>query len=266
MFLSTVAKYIKLSLLMIKINLKAQIEYKISFITQIFSTIFSLTTFAVIWAIFFMRFSDINGWQLTDSMLLLAISSINLGLINFFCEGVFDIAKIISSGELDIYLTYPKSTLWQLVTNKTFAAGLGDIAFGIFLLFFAGSLSAKQIILFTFLTILTSIIFFSFLVIVNSIGFFVKNFEEAADQFFVCFWFYSFTPQKNFHGLFKILTMTIIPGFFIAELPVSIIREFNFYKLLIMFIFTVFIFSLAVCIFKVGLKRYESGNLFQVRQ
>ena len=265
MFLSTPAKYIKLSALMIKINILSAMTYKVSFVMQIIGMIIGDTSFAIMWAIFFKRFPMINGWQSNDMMVLMALSSINFGLCSFFAGGIWDLAKKITSAELDQHITAPQNTLWSIATSKSFVHGLGEIFFGISLYILFGNLSFFSILQFTILTLATAIILFNFQVITQSISFFVGNFEDAADQFYVALAFCTYTPQGSFTGFFKIIMFTIIPGFFVAELPIKIIKTFNVYYFLLLLAFTAITCFLAIFTFKQGLKRYESGNLMNVK-
>ncbi|KKP24345.1 MAG: hypothetical protein SZ59_C0002G0191 [candidate division TM6 bacterium GW2011_GWF2_28_16] len=265
MFLSTLAKYIKLSFLMFKINLQSAMTYKISFIMQIFGLAIGDASFAVMWTFFFKRFPVINGWQVHDMMLLMALSSINFGLFEFFSGGLWDLAHKITTAELDQHIIFPQNSLWSISTSKSFIPGLGEIALGIVLYCMFGNLSFLPILNFVIITLLTTIILFNFNVITQSIAFYVGNFEDAAEQLFVALAFCTYTPQGSFTGFFKILMFTVIPGFFVAELPVQIIKSFNIYYFLLLLAFTIITFILAVFIFKNGLKKYESGNLMNVK-
>lgn len=265
MFLSMLAKYIKLSFLMFKINLQSAMTYKVSFIMQIFGLAIGDACFAIMWTFFFKRFPVVNGWQAQDMMLLMALSSINFGLFEFFAGGIWELSKKITSAELDQHVIFPQNTLWSVATSKSFIPGLGEVALGIFLYCIFGDLTLLPIINFISLTLLTTVILFSFQVITQSIAFYVGNFEDAAEQLFVALAFCTYTPQGSFTGIFKIIMFTVIPGFFVAELPVKLIKSFDIYNFLLLLTFTVLTFILAIFVFKRGLKRYESGNLMNVK-
>ena len=128
-----------------------------------------------------------------------------------------------------------------------------------------GQLSFLPIVHFIILSILTAIIIFNFIVITQSISFFVGNFDDAAEQLWVALSFCTYTPQGSFQGPFKIIIYTIIPGFFVAELPVKLIKSFNIFYFILLLIFTIITFFLAIFIFKKGLKKYESGSLMNIK-
>ncbi|MBU4387247.1 ABC-2 family transporter protein [Candidatus Dependentiae bacterium] len=265
MFLSTPVKYLKFSILMVKTNIKSAAAYKTSFIMQIIGMMVGDTSFAIMWTIFFKRFPIINGWQSNDMMVLIALSSINFGLCLFFAGGTWELAKKIANGELDQYIAAPQNLLWSVATSKSLLPGFGEVLFGIIIYIMFGQLSFLPVITFISLCLITSIILFNFQVITQSMAFYFGNFEDAAEQLYVALAFCTYTPQGSFTGFFKIIIFTIIPGFFVAELPVKLIKTFNIYYFLLLLAFTVATYFLAIFVFKKGLKRYESGSLMNVK-
>lgn len=63
----------------------------------------------------------------------------------------------------------------------------------------------------------------------------------------------------------KYILMTIIPSFFVATLPSRLVDNFSIQKLLILICACVISSLISYKIFKAGLKRYESGNMLNVR-
>jgi Protein of unknown function (DUF990). len=77
---------------------------------------------------------------------------------------------------------------------------------------------------------------------------------------------FMFYPQSVFTGVLKILTMTVLPAFFMITLPISLIIEFNWIYFAI-FVLSVIVGTVfALWVFNKGLARYESGNLMTTRQ
>jgi len=96
------------------------------------------------------------------------------------------------------------------------------------------------------------------------IGFYVGNFEEGADQLFFALLGFTLYPQTVFSGALKLITLTILPAFFIAALPVSIMRTFSFTGLGIVAVAAVVSATLAITFFRISMRRYESGNAINV--
>lgn len=265
MWLSRAVEYGKLTILLTKINIQTAMEYRMSFLLQIVGMLVTNVAFWFMWTIFFQRFHSINGWGIHNVMLLMLLSTLNLGIIGLCFHGITYLAKIIENGELDTYLLYPKNSLWAVAVSKSNIAALGDIIFGVMLYVIIGDFSLFRLLMLLTMTLITIIIMISFLVIVHSIAFWVGNFYDAADQFFIVLMFGTFTPQGSFYGALKIILCTIIPIFFVAELPVNIMTSFTIYSFLLLCVFTLLLSAIAYIVYTQGLKRYESGNLINIK-
>ena len=265
MFLSTVAKYINLSFEIIKTNILTAMEYRTSFLIQVLGMIVNDTALIFVWVIFFKQFNQINGWTFADTAMLYAITTINFGLVMAFFRGSFELARTIARGELDYFLALPKNVLWHVSISRSEISALGDTIFGIIIFFFAGDVTVEKAGLFVFYVLISTIILFSFTVITQSMAFWFGNFEEAAEQIFHSLIGFTLYPQTVFHGLLKIVMLTLIPAFFIATLPVQLIRNFDPVLTVVMLVYAASIFCIAAIIFTAGLRSYESGNLINVR-
>ncbi len=265
MFLSTVVKYISLTWEMTKLSILSAMEYRVSFFVQVFGMFVNDIAFIVMWLIFFQKFPSINGWQFQDTVMLFALTTVNFAIVMIFARGAFELSRTIARGELDYYLSFPKNVLWHVLVSKTEISAIGDLLFGLIIFFFSGNISLEKIGLFVVIGILTALIFLNFIIITQSITFYVGNFEEAAEQMFHALLGFAFYPQTAFYGALKIVMLTIIPAFFITTLPVQLIQKFNLQLFLILIGFWIFTTIIATVIFKRGLRRYESGNLINVK-
>lgn len=265
MSLSMVVKYFSLTWEMTKLSILSAMEYRVSFLMQVFGMIVNDIALVVVWLIFFQKFPSINGWQFQDTAMLFALTTINYAIVMIFTRGAFDLSKTIARGELDYYLSFPINVLWHASVSKTDISAIGDLFFGLIIFFFSGGISFEKIVLFLVLVVISALIFFNFIIITQSIAFYVGNFEEAAEQMFHALLGFTLYPQTAFYGALKIIMLTIIPAFFIATLPVQLIQKFNLESFLILLGFCFFTAIIATIIVKCGLRRYESGNLINVK-
>ena len=72
---------------------------------------------------------------------------------------------------------------------------------------------------------------------------------------------FSTYPMNIFSGTVRLLLFTIIPAGFISFVPLQLLKQFTWLLLGGMVGFTALIVTVAVGIFSLGLRRYESGNL-----
>jgi ABC-2 type transport system permease protein len=121
---------------------------------------------------------------------------------------------------------------------------------------------------FIFLTtaILSAGILVAIVVGVQSLAFFVGDTEELSGGFFHLVLAPSTYPPDIFtNSAIAFIFYSIVPVFFTTWLPFELIRSFNWIGLWILTVFTAFISGASYAIFRLGLKRYESGNLMNVR-
>jgi len=260
-----VGKYISLTWEMAKSSILSAMEYRVSFITQIVGMIFNDTALIGVWIIFFARFPAINGWDLHDMMLLFATGTSAFALTMIFARGAMDLAKTISRGELDHFFAFPQNILWHATASKTDISGIGDLLFGVGMFFFSGYANIAHSLLFVLVTVAGTLVFYSFLVVAQSLAFYVGNFEDAAEQLYYALIGFTLYPPSVFSGALKIITLTILPAFFMAVLPAQLIANFSWLLVGLLLGFTAVITAFATWFFNRGLRRYESGNLISVK-
>jgi ABC-2 type transport system permease protein len=102
-------------------------------------------------------------------------------------------------------------------------------------------------------------------VIAGSLAFWIGSAEAAAFQAQQAAITFSLYPGAMFHGWIRLLLFTLIPAGFISHIPVELLRSFDPLLLVGLLAFTLFSATLAVAVFRLGLRRYESGNLVVLR-
>jgi ABC-2 type transport system permease protein len=266
MFLSMVVKDIKIYWEIKKCTFLSELEFRSSFLIQVFGMVFNNSIWIIMWILFFDRFQTLNHWKIEDTFILFAMSTLSFGIAIFLATGVTDLSKKIAQGELDHFLTYPISPLVYISANKSRVNALGDIITGLVLIFFVKEITAYQVGLFFITSILAAIILYSCALLYNSIAFFTGDFQQSANQLFDLSVALGMYPQNIYVGALKVLSMTFVPGFFMYALPVEIINNFNWKDVIMLSVFTVGSFTLARLVFNLGLQRYESGNLFTIKE
>jgi ABC-2 type transport system permease protein len=180
-------------------------------------------------------------------------------------DGVFGntpkLAAIIMNGGLDAYLGMPRNVLLHVCITASDPSAWGDIVFavGAFVLLLHPDL--LHFALFLFLSLLGALIFVSFLVILGSLAFFLGNTEGLSQQMLGALVTFSTYPMNIFNGVVRIFLFTIIPAGFISFVPMQLLQHFSWALFAGIISFTLLFVSIAVCIFQLGFRRYESGNL-----
>lgn len=246
-------------------NIATAMEYRFSFLSQVFGMFINDALWVTFWVLFFQKFPVLNGWTIKDVLIMWAIVTTSYGL----CFGLFfnvgRLAELITLGQLDYYLALPKNVLFHLSVSQIRPVNLGDSLFGPILLLFFVHPSWDQWIVFGIACGLAALIYYSFAVLIGSMAFFWGQADSFASSAQMALIHFSTYPTRIFEGWVKIVLYTVIPAGFIVEVPVSLVRNFQWSQLGLLIFAAAMFFSLAIGVFHLGLKRYESGNLLQMR-
>jgi len=247
-------------------NLSAGMEYKTSFIVQVFGMVLNNSAFIFFWLLLFDRVGgNINGYGFAEVMFLWAMVALGYGLTEIFMGNGRFISSIIYKGELDVYLLQPRPVLPNLVASRMNTAGWGDIVYGIILYGFTQPLEPMKILLFIFFTILMALVFTSVRVIYHSLTFFLGNAEQFAGTVTEMMINFILYPGSIFSGPSTWILHSLLPAALLAWIPAELFVEFQWQKFLLLLGADGFIILLALVVFKMGLKRYSSGNRMGTR-
>jgi ABC-2 type transport system permease protein len=118
-----------------------------------------------------------------------------------------------------------------------------------------------HILLFVFLAAHVCLIFTAFFVTLGALAFFLGNTEGLMQQMSGALVSFSTYPMDIFNGAVRVLLFTIIPAGFISFIPLQLLRQFTWAFMGALTGFTIVFVALAMGLFELGLRRYESGNL-----
>ena len=113
-------------------------------------------------------------------------------------------------------------------------------------------------------TLLAAVVFTSFLILVQSLAFWfgmMSNFSQLALNAILTFGIYPITLFDNYA---KFILFTIIPAALMGAVPAEFISNFTWQSLTELLVGAVAFLFLAVTVFRLGLKRYESGSAINI--
>lgn len=247
------------------LNLAAAMEYRVAFISQVVGMAINNVIMIFFWWLFFRQFPQVGGWTLADVLRLWGIVAVGFGLATAIFGQCVRLATLIAGGQLDYFLTLPKDTLLHLLISRMSTAAWGDAAFGVVAFLVAGDLRPMSILLFITFAATGCAVCVAYHVIVGSLAFWLGNSEAVSSQATATLINFSTYPGSIFHGWVKLLTFTLIPAALIGHLPVALIRAFDPLVFLGILGFAVGSLALAYAVFRLGLRRYESGSLVVLR-
>ncbi|MBN2386255.1 MAG: ABC-2 family transporter protein [Anaerolineales bacterium] len=247
-----------------KTNIASAMEYRAAFIAQMLGMILNNAVYFIFWVIFFDRFRDVRGWELSDMFLVFGVAASAFGLAAFLFGNAFYLSEIIARGRLDYYLSLPRPILLHTVASRSISSGLGDFTYGILSYLASGYCTWDGFGRFLCGVVLACMAFTSFMIIVHSLTFWLGNaagFAGLALNAMVTFALY---PVTLFEGFSKLILFTIVPAALMGALPAEFVRAFSWGALGKLFLGALLLLGLAVLVFHRGLRRYESGSAIQV--
>lgn len=249
-----------------KLNFLSALAYRTSFLIQIFSMLLNDAVMLVLFYFFFSKFGTIGGMDFQGYIKLLIVIIWWFCTMHIFLYGSRKIGEMIMTGSLDAHLLLPKNMLVRILVSWFNISALGDLLYGIGLLFLVKDLTAIFMIKLAFVSLCAGIIFTWFMVVFESLAFWIWSSQELSRGVFEAILGPSHYPQGIFHGMtFKILFMTIIPVFFVAYLPYDIVSSsFDVPKILLLLWATLVFWWLWTFVFYRWLRRYESGNMMNI--
>ena len=265
MWLSVVAKYLRLSWKIFLANISSAMSFRLSFFLHITGLSFFYIGNFLLWIIFFKQFSSISGWGMSNLALVSALFLFSYSVIDSFAGGITELARIICAGNLDYFLVFPKPVLWHIAVSKSDVTSIFSGFLSLWMFWYSGDITVYKTSVFLLASLFSIIIFFNFLVISQSLAFYLGNIEFAALEARYLTATVSRYPHSMFPSPFKYIFMTIIPSFFVVALPADLVESFSLTTFSILLCVSIGSSFLAYFVFTKGLKRYESGNLVTVR-
>ncbi len=246
-----------------KANLQSAMEYRISFLTQMFGMILNNFMYFAIWIIFFDRFKDVRGWGVNDMYVTFGVLASAFGLVSVFFGNAFMLSEVISKGRLDYYLSMPRPVLLHTVASRMISSGVGDFIYGFLSYGLSGYFTWDGLARYVLAILLAATVFAAFLILTQSLAFWfgtMSNFSNLVLNAMLTFGIY---PITLFDSYAKLILFTIIPAALIGAVPAEFVREFTWQTLGQLLFGAAAFLGLAILVFRLGLRRYESGSAIQ---
>lgn len=248
-----------------KLNLKKEWKYKSSFFMQIIMMILNDLFFIIQWYVIFQLVDDIGGYGFNETMLLWAVAAGGYGFSHAFFAGAWNLKDIVYEGKLDVFLTQPKNVLINVCCSSTDVSAIGDMIYAFVVLAIIGAPWYWYLIMVPAM-ICSGLIFLSVYVAYVSLCFYVKRGDAVANSVQSTLNKAGNYPPAIYNTVVKGILYTFIPAFFYTFIPAQyFFLTPNVWWILGMIAVTIFWVVLAFVLFKLGLKRYNSGNLMSGR-
>jgi len=246
-------------------NLSAGMEYKVSFLMQVFGMALNNSAFIFFWLILFDRVGNINGYGFQEVMFLWALVAAGYGMAEVFLGNGRSISSIIYKGELDVYLLQPRAVIPNLLCSRMNTAGWGDLLYGLILFFFSQPLGIAHIGLFLLFSVAAAVLFGAVNILFHSLTFYLGNAERLAGMGYELLISFMLYPGTVFQGPVLWVLHSLIPAALVAWIPAEIFYRFSAGKMLLLLGADALFILISWFSFHQGLKKYASGNQMGTR-
>lgn len=257
--------YVGLAAAYTRLNLNAQLEYRGAFISQIAAMFLNDGVWIAFWSLFFTRFPVLRGWTVNDVFTVWAITAAGFGLAYAVFGNALELPGLIAQGQLDVWLLYPRTLLSHMLLGKMSASAWGDILFGNFVYIAFVRPDPTHFLMFTGLSLSVALLFVGFAILSGSLSFFVGNAVALAQQWQDALLTFSTYPSVLFDGPLKIVLYTLIPAAFVSYVPLEALHSLSPGSAAFALAGAGAVVAVGTAVFYAGLRRYESGNLTEMR-
>jgi viologen exporter family transport system permease protein len=263
--LASARNYLGLAWAYIRLNLNAQLEYRGAFLSQVVAMFLNDLVWVAFWSLFFTRFPVLRGWSIDDVITVWAIAASGFGLAYATYGNALQLASLIAQGQLDVWMLYPRALLSHMLLGRMNATAWGDAIFGyvVYIGFVRPDLT--HLILFAGLSLSVALLFVGFSILSGSLSFYLGNSAGLAEQWRFAMLTFSTYPAILFEGAAKLLLYTLIPAGFVTYLPIRALRELSLIDAALALAGACAVLLIGLAVFYYGLRRYESGNLMEMR-
>jgi ABC-2 type transport system permease protein len=247
------------------VNVQAVVEYRANFLVQVFGMMLNNAAFAFFWAVLIGKVGQVGGYGFDDVMLIWALVSTSFGLAHVIFGNVRSLGQIVQKGELDLYLLQPKDAFLNVLCSRTIVSAWGDFLYGFIVLAIVPGVGLERFLLFGLLSVSGAIVFAATFAAAESLSFFLgdaSGLSNAVTEFMLSFSLY---PESIFGRGMRWIFYTILPSGFIAFLPLAALKSLRWPLAPALFGIALLYAAASYGFFRLGLRRYESGNQMGTR-
>ena len=206
-------------------RIRSQLAYPLSFVLDLLGQALGQAGELITILVLFSRVRDLGGFRAPEVLLIYAMAAMSLGLADLVVGQLDDLPRWIRTGEFDVLLLRPLSSLVQLVTADLQLRRLGRIVVGVGVLVVVLARVPIQwtptvIVVLVSTPLIGAVIIGSIWVATCSVSFWVIEGRELANAFTYGSQLSSAYPVTVFGPWTRRVLCFVVPGAFVAYFPV----------------------------------------------
>jgi ABC-2 type transport system permease protein len=245
--------------------MKAILAYEADFAILMFSAVLvQIVGFAFIWAIF-QRIPSVNGWTFWQVVMMYALIYVTEGVGSLFFEGTWRVSQLVYDGQFDQMLLRPISPIVQVLAGAVGFNGLGNIVTGMVLIGISMANSPIEwtpgrLVMFAILLVSASTIRVAINLGSAASAFWIRTPWSLVPTFVHQLGDFAKYPITIYSLGVQALIVVAVPFAFISFFPTAYVFGMEAWSLagLLTPLVALYCLFIAVVLFRIGLRRYES--------
>ncbi len=261
--------YLRLYFRLLGAQLRAEMQYRASFIAELFGNlIITGLDFAMV-AILLIRFQAIGGWTLAEVMFLFGASSVSLSLAELFVGAFDNFEQWVVRGDFDRVLLRPLPVVYQMMTGalalRRFGRmAQGALALGAALYLLRPAWDAGHVAFFGVMLAGGALFFMAIFILGATFSFWSPQSAELSNIFTYGGQFMTSYPMHIYEAWMRSLFTFVIPMAFINYYPALYLlgkpdpAGLPAWLPFIAPLVALLVFAVAIRVWRVGVQHYQS--------
>ncbi len=246
-------------------QMKAILAYEADFVILMISAgLVQITGLLFIWTVF-LRIPDINGWTFWQVVMMYSLIFITEGVGSLFFEGTWRVSRLVYNGNFDQILVRPVSPIVQVMAGAVGFNGLGNIVTGGALMAISlGNVHVQwtpgRLLMLVILIISAATIRVAINLATSASAFWIRTPWSMVPMFVHQLGEFAKYPITIYSMAVQAVVVVAIPFAFVSFFPTAYLFNIESWSAigLLTPLVAVYCMFMAVWIFQVGLRRYES--------
>ena len=256
-----VRHYLRVFSAYVQLHMKTAMEYRTNFFMQSGFMLLNDVLWILIWYFLFSTFGTVNGYDFSDALIIFGVYGFSYGIAATFFGNRNALSEIIMEGRLDFYLTLPIDELFHALIAKSSYDGVADILYA----FMVVAVFAPHGLLIALIAgMVAAVVFISFMVLIESLGFWIEHPKSTTKSMRNTIQGFGAWPLDVYPVTARAI-LYIIPVAFVGTVPAHLVKSFSWGEFGLLMLVAALMLTLALSVWRIGVKRYESGNLIATR-
>jgi ABC-2 type transport system permease protein len=246
-------------------QMKAILAYEADFAILMFSSVLvQIVGLAFIWSIF-QRIPSVNGWTFWEVVMMSALIFVTEGVGSLFFEGTWRVSELVYTGQFDQVLLRPVSPIVQVLAGAVGFNGLGNIVSGFVLIGISMANSPVQwtpgrLLMFAILVVSASTIRVAINLGSAASAFWLRTPWSMVPTFVHQLGDFAKYPITIYSVGVQALIVVAVPFAFVSFFPTAYVFGVEAWSMagLLTPLVAIYCLFMAVTLFRIGLRRYES--------